>query len=161
MKRPEVPETVIGDLAARSPAAQTGLEQLRAMISGELPPPAMAKTLNFRLAECETGRAVFVCVPESRHLTPLGTIHGGLAAPLLDSCLGCAVHTTLDPGEAYTTIDLNVKFLRPILPDTGELKAEGKIVHRGRRMATAEGRLFGPDGKIYAHGGTTCMIFPP
>ena len=122
------------------------------MMSGELPPPAMATTLGFALRECEVGRAVFACVPQVSHLNPLGTVHGGLAATLLDSCLGCAVHTTLEPGEGYTTIDLNVKYLRPILPDTGELRAVGTIVHRGRRMATAEGVLTGADGKIYALG---------
>ena len=154
-------ESAIGDFAGQSPAEKSGLEQLESMLSGETPPPAMAETLSFRLSHCEYGLAVFTCEPQERHLNPLGTVHGGLAATLLDSCLGCAVHTTLKPGEGYTTIDLNVKYLRPILPTTGQLRAEGRIVHRGRRMATAEGKLLGPDGKVYAHGGTTCMVFPP
>lgn len=137
-----------------------GLSQLEVMIAGEFPAPPIARTLGFTLVEVEPGRAVFAGIPAFDHLNPLGTVHGGWAATLLDSALGCAVHTTLKAGEAYTTVEFKVSLVRPILPETGEVTCEGRIVHRGARIATSEASLRGPDGKLYAHGSETCLIFP-
>lgn len=137
-----------------------GLSALRAMIAGELPAPPMARTLGFVIVEAEYGRALFRGVPAFDHLNPLGTVHGGWAATLLDSALGCAVHSTLQVGEAYATVEFKVNLVRPIMPDTGEVTCEGKLVHRGTRVATSEATLRGPDGKLLAHGSETCLFFP-
>jgi uncharacterized protein (TIGR00369 family) len=137
-----------------------GLSVLRAMIDGELPAPPIARTLGFSLVEAQDGRAVFKGMPAADYLNPLGTVHGGWAATLLDSALGCAVHTTMKPGEAYTTVEFKVNLVRPIMPDTGEVVCEGKLVHRGSRIATSEATLTSADGKLLAHGSETCIIFP-
>ncbi|MEL7029881.1 MAG: PaaI family thioesterase [Pseudomonadota bacterium] len=139
-------------------ADMTGLEQLQAMLEQKLPAPPIAKTLNFILHEVEEGRAVFRGEPLSAFLNPLGLIHGGWIATLLDSALGCAVQAKLNKGEGYTTADFNVHCVRAVMPDTGEMFCEGKIVHRGRRMATAEATLKDANGKLYAHGTETCFI---
>ena len=137
-----------------------GLGFLKALIAGELPAPPIAQTLGFTLAEAEPGRAVFCGTPEFRHYNPIGTVHGGFAATLLDSALGCAIFTTLAKGEAWTTLELKLNFVRPISKDTGTVGAEGRIIHRGRTVATAEGTVKDRAGKLYAHASTTCMIFP-
>lgn len=138
-----------------------GLTFITEMLAGRLPPPPMAVTLGFTLLEAEKGRVVFAGRPTFAHLNPAGTVHAGLAATMLDSAVACSVHTTLAPGEGYTTATLELKLLRPLLETTGEIYAEGKVVHRGRTLATAEGRLIDKAGKLYATATTTCAIFPP
>jgi uncharacterized protein (TIGR00369 family) len=137
----------------------TGLEVLQAMVDGELPPAPIALLLDFRPVELEHGRVRFAGTPDHRHYNPIGTVHGGYAATLLDSAMGCAIHSTLGPGTGYTTLDLQVRYVRPMTADTGEVHAEGTILHGGRRQAVAEGRLVrAADGALLAHGTTTCMI---
>jgi uncharacterized protein (TIGR00369 family) len=139
-----------------------GLEMMRAVASGELPAAPIGALMGFKPVEVEEGRAVFAAVPEERHYNPLGTVHGGLAATLLDSAMGCAVHTTLPEDVGYTTLELKVNYTRPITADTGRIVCEGVVLHRGGRVATAEGRLTAEaDGKLLAHGTTTCLIFSP
>jgi len=137
-----------------------GVAVLQAMIDGELPAPPIARTLGFLLAEVGEGRAVFKGVPAEDYMNPLGTVHGGWAATLLDSALGCAVHATMKPGEAYTTVEFKVNLVRPIMPETGEVTCEGVVVHRGRTIATSEATLKDANGKLLAHGTETCAIFP-
>lgn len=135
-----------------------GLQQLHAMLDGHLQPPSITRTLDFIMTEASEGRATFVGNPGENHLNPLGTVHGGYAATLLDSALGCAVHTTIGPGEGYTTIDLNIKYVRAIKPGIGPLTCASHIVHRGRKIATANATIVDDEGRLYAHGSTTCMI---
>ena len=137
----------------------SGLEYLRAMSRGELPGPPIAELMGFGFAEIEEGRVVFECVPAEYHYNPIGTVHGGLACALFDSAMGCAVHTALPAGAGYTTVELKVNFLRPISIRTGRLLCEGKNIHVGGRIATAEARLLDESGKLYGHATTTCMIF--
>ena len=137
---------------------RSGLDFLRDIAAGVLPLPPIGKTLNFFLVEADEGRAVFQGTPTFDFYNPIGTIHGGWAATLLDSCMACAVQTTLKKGQAYTTAELKLNLVRPLTDQTGPVRAEGKIIHAGRQVATSEGRLFGPDGKLYAHGTTTCII---
>src|SRR5262245_61289135 len=125
--------------------SQPGLECLQRVIAGELPPPPMARLMDIRLVEVSRGRAVFVSLPAEFHYNPLGTVHGGYAATLLDSAMGCAAHTMLDAGDAYTTVEFKVNFLRPLTVSTGEVRAVGTVVYSGRTTALAEGRLEGPD----------------
>jgi uncharacterized protein (TIGR00369 family) len=137
-----------------------GLSFLKAIIGGKLPNPPICEVLGFHLVEAEHGRAVFEGLPEFRHYNPIGTVHGGFAATLLDSALGCAVFSTLAKGDGWTTLELKFNLVRPLTKDTGPVRAEGRIVHRGRAMATSEGDLKDRAGKLYAHATTTCMIFP-
>jgi uncharacterized protein (TIGR00369 family) len=140
----------------------TGLEFLRAIAAGELPGAPIAELLGFEPVEAEEGRVLFAATPDRRHYNPIGTVHGGLAATLLDSAMGCAVHSTLPAGVGYTTLELKVNFTRPITSDTGRILCEGTLVHRGGRVATAEGRVFAEaTGKLLAHGTTTCLILSP
>ena len=137
----------------------TGLEQIRAMGRGELPNAPIAELIGFDGVEADEGRVVFAGVPARRHYNPLGSVHGGYAATLLDSAMGCAVHTTLPTGASYTTLELKVNFTRPITEGTGRVLCEGTVVHRGSRVATAEGRLVSEEtGKLLAHGTATCLI---
>lgn len=138
---------------------RSGLEFLRDIAAGVLPLPPIGKALNFFLLEAHEGRVVFQGTPTFDFYNPIGTVHGGWAATLLDSCMACAVQTTLKKGQAYTTAELKLNLVRALTDQTGPVRAEGKIIHTGRQIATSEGRLFGPDGKLYAHGTTTCMIF--
>jgi len=140
-------------------APLTGLQQLQAMLEGRLPYPPIADTLDFWLVEVEFGRAVFQGTPLLRHYNPLGSVHGGWIATLLDSCVGCAVHVSLPAGKAYTTAELKVNYVRAVTDRVGLVRAVGTVIHLGNRMATAEGRLVGPDGKLYAHATTTCFVF--
>jgi uncharacterized protein (TIGR00369 family) len=140
----------------------TGLEVIRALAAGELPGAPIAELLGFGPVEVEEGRVVFAAEPGERHYNPIGSVHGGLAATLLDSAMGCAVHTTLPAGVAYTTLELKVNFTRPITSDTGRILCEGTVVHRGGRVATADGRVYAEaDGRLLAHGTTTCLILSP
>ncbi|HEV2237900.1 MAG TPA: PaaI family thioesterase [Ktedonobacterales bacterium] len=136
----------------------SGLDFLRAFLAGEIPPPPIARLMNFLLTEVDEGRAVFEGEPEEYHYNPIGVVHGGLALTLLDSALGCAVQSTLPLGAAYTTLETKANLVRAITSTTGHLRCEAKVVHVGRSTATAEGRLTGADGKLYAHGTTTCLI---
>lgn len=140
-------------------AGMTGLEVMQAMLRGDLPYAAIAKTLDFTIVEVSEGRAVFQGTPGPAHLNPMGGIHGGWYATLLDSALGCAIHTLMPPGRGYTTAELGVNLVKAIGPKAPRVRAEGKVVHCGRQLATAEARLFGPDGTLYAHATTTCLVF--
>ena len=141
------------------PSEMTGLELMQAMIAGRFPPPPMAELMGFTITEVSTGEAVFACTPTRAHYNPMGAVHGGLAGTLLDSAMGCAVHTAMQKGQGYTTLEYKVHLVRGMSDKTGPLRIEGKVVHLGRRMATAEGRIVDASGKLYAHGTTTCMIF--
>ncbi len=140
-------------------AGKTGLQMLEAMLRGELPYPPMAQTLNFTLIEVENGRAVFQGTPGAEHLNPMGTVHGGWYASVLDSALGCAVQSKLPAGRAYTTAELGLNLVKSIPLKVQRIRAEAKVLHCGRQLATAEARLFGPDGTLYAHATTTCLVF--
>jgi uncharacterized protein (TIGR00369 family) len=136
-----------------------GLECMRAIMDGSLPSPPIARLLDFTITEVEHGRAVFAMEPAEWMYNPIGSVHGGIAATILDSCMGCAVHTTLEAGVGYTTTDLQVRYIRAMGETTGRVLAEGRVVHRGRRTATAEGRLFvESDETLIAHGTTGCVI---
>lgn len=137
-----------------------GLKVLQNMLSGDLPAPPMCRTLAFSMREVEDGRVVFSGMPSADHLNPLCTVHGGWTATVMDSALGCAVFSVIKPGEAYTTIEFKLNLVRPVLPGMGEVFCEGKIVHRGRTIATSEAWLRDKNGKLLAHGTETCAIFP-
>jgi len=140
-------------------AGKSGLQMMQAMLRGELPYAPIAKTLDFALLEVDEGRALFQGTPGPAHLNPMGTIHGGWYATLLDSALGCAVHTMMPAGRGYTTAELGVNLVRAIGSKAPRVRAEGKVIHCGRQLATAEARLYGPDGTLYAHATTTCLVF--
>jgi uncharacterized protein (TIGR00369 family) len=137
-----------------------GIDFLRAIRDGDLPPAPIQNLMSFHLAEVDEGRVVFVAVPGEQHFNPIGVVHGGLAATLLDSATGAAVHATLAEGEGYTTLETKFNLVRPMTAGMGEVRAEGNVVHRGGRVATAEGRVTRADGKLLAHGTSTCMIVP-
>jgi uncharacterized protein (TIGR00369 family) len=136
----------------------SGLEYLRKIVAGELPRPPISALLNFGLAELSEGQAVFTVEPAEYHYNPIGVVHGGLAATLLDSAMGCAVHTMLPAGAGYTTLEIKVNFVRAMTAETGRVRCEAKLIHLGGRTATAEGRIIDEAGKLYAHGTTTCLI---
>src|SRR5215212_5823735 len=138
-----------------------GMEFLQKVVSGELPRPPISALLNFGLTELSEGRAVFTVEPAEYHYNPIGVVHGGLAATLLDSAMGCAVHSTLPAGAGYTTLEIKVNYVRPMTAETGEVRCEARVIHVGGRTATAEGRVTDASGKLYAHATTTCMIFRP
>jgi uncharacterized protein (TIGR00369 family) len=137
-----------------------GLGFLKAIIDGSLPRPPIAELLGFDLIEAEPGKAVFEGLPEQRHYNPIGTVHGGLALTLMDSCMSCAVQTMLKQGEIYTTLEVKVNLIRAITKDTGRVRATGRLIHRGRTTGTAEGDVRDGAGNLLAHGTTTCIIFP-
>ena len=140
--------------------AMSGLEFVQCLVSGTLPLNNMAETLGYDIVEATSGRVAITAMPTSRHLNPAGGVHGGLAATLLDSCMGCAVHTTLPAGVGYATTDLQVRYIRAMSADTGRVLAEGSVIHLGSRTATAEGRLSAEaDGRLIAHASTGCVIF--
>lgn len=139
-------------------AGLSGQEIAAGIAAGTLSKPPMANALDFRAIDAAEGRAVFVGEPAEWMYNPIGVVHGGWAMTLLDSALGVAVHTTLAKGERYTTLETKVNFVRPITRDTGRVRCEATLIHRGRRVATAEGRLLSVDGKLLAHGTTTCLI---
>jgi uncharacterized protein (TIGR00369 family) len=137
----------------------SGLEYLRKIVAGELPRPPISAMMNFGVAEVGEGRAVFTAEPAEYHYNPIGVVHGGLAATLLDSAMGCAVHTMLPPGAGYTTLEIKVNYVRALTAETGEVRCEGQVIHVGGRTATAEGKVLDAEGKLYAHATTTCLIF--
>jgi uncharacterized protein (TIGR00369 family) len=140
---------------------KSGLQVMLAMLAGEIPYPMIGETLDFALVEVTKGSVVFQGTPQLKHFNPLGTVHGGWYATLLDSAVGCSVHTSLAVGQGYTTAELSVNIVRAANQTTGPLRAIGKVIHSGRQLATAEGRIVGPDGKLYAHATTTCLVFEP
>ena len=145
--------------SAAAGAELSGLEYMQALADGEIPPPPIAVLLNMQPTELEPGHAVFEGAPGEEHYNPIGVVHGGYAATLLDSSLGCAVHTTLERGEAYTTLTLEVKMVRAITADVELVRAEAEVLYRGRRQATAQAKLTDAGtGKLLAHGTATCMI---
>jgi uncharacterized protein (TIGR00369 family) len=150
---------IYGTVSAEQQAKMSGLEFVQGLVSGELPLNTIAQTLGYDVIDAESGRVVITLIPTEAHLNPAGTVHGGLTATLLDSCMGLAVQSTLDTGVAQTTLEFKISLLRPITPDTGPIKAEGKVLNCGRRIGTAEGWVTDGRGRLLAHGTTTCLIF--
>jgi uncharacterized protein (TIGR00369 family) len=149
-----------GTVDAGRQQAMSGLEFVRGLVAGTLPLNTLAQTLGYDVVEAENGRVVVALVPTGAHLNPAGTVHGGLTATLLDSCMGLAVQSTLDKGIGQTTLEFKISLLRPITPETGRITAEGKVLNCGRRIGTAEGRVTDASGRLLAHGTTTCLVFP-
>ena len=143
---------------AEAVRTRSGLECLRQVIAGQLPAPPMARLMDITLTAVEPGRAVFVASPGEHHYNPHGTVHGGFGATLLDSAMGCAVHTTLQAGDIYTTLEFKINFLRPLSAAAGEIRGIGTVLHTGRSVALAEGRIEGSDGTLYGFATTTCLI---
>ena len=148
-----------GVAQAKALHGKSGLQVMQGLLSGELPYPHIADTLDFALVSVAKGQAVFQGTPQLKHYNPLGSVHGGWYATMLDSAMGCAVHTMLAAGLGYTTAELSVNIVRAASQRSGPLRTIGTVVHCGRQLATAEGRIVGPDGKLYAHGTTTCLVF--
>jgi uncharacterized protein (TIGR00369 family) len=148
-----------GTVSAEQQKEMTGLEFVQGLVDGTLPLNTIAKTLNYEITEVETGRVVVAAEPGDIHLNPGGTVHGGLAATMLDSCMGLAIQSTLEKGIGSTTLEFKISFVRPITPETGLIKAEGVVISRGRRVGTAEGRVMDSKGRLLVHGTTTCLIF--
>ena len=146
---------------AETRRTMSGIEYLRKIMTGELPPSGMVQLLNLKLVEVSEGRAVFTVQPDERHYNGLGIAHGGLAATLLDSALGCAINSMMPAGKTFTTLEMKVNYVRPIRRERGEVRCEASVIHAGGRTATAEGRITDEDGKLYAHGTATCMLFRP
>jgi uncharacterized protein (TIGR00369 family) len=143
-------------------AAMSGIESLRAMMRGDIPPPPMGELMGMELVVVEEGRTVFTLTPGARHDNPMGITHGGMAATLLDSAMGCAVQSTLPAGGGFTTLDLTVHYVATVTRGTGPVRAEAHVVHRGGRIATAEGRVTRvADGRLVAHATTTCLLTLP
>lgn len=138
---------------------RSGMEFLKAIGSGHLPPAPIAELIGFVPIEAEPGRMVFQGTPGRQHYNPIGTVHGGYAATLLDSCVGCAIHTMLPAGKGYTTLELKVNYVRAMTDKTGPVRAEGRVVNLGGQIGIAEGRITDVDGKLYAYATTTCLIF--
>lgn len=151
-------ERVVGVVSRDVLLAEPGLSFLRGLIDGRHPAPPFSQTTGVFLAEAEPNRVVFRGSPSAAFFNPIGTIHGGWTAAILDSAMACAVHTTLQAGQGYTTVEMKLNFVRPILPDLGEVTCEGVLVHRGGTLATSEGKLFDSRGRLLAHGSETCMI---
>jgi uncharacterized protein (TIGR00369 family) len=149
-----------GTVSADRQKQMSGLEFVQGLADGTLPLNTIARTLGYDVTEAASGRVVVTAQPTGAHLNPSGTVHGGLAATLLDSCMGLAIHSTLEKGVGQTTLEFKISLVRPIAPDTGLIKAEGIVLSRGRRVGTAEGRLTDGNGRLLAHGTTTCLIFP-
>ncbi len=141
--------------------AMSGLEFFRQMIDGRMPRPPLVALLGLRIVEADEGRVVFAGVPDENFYNGLGVAHGGWAATLLDSALGCAINTTMPAGRSFTTLELKINYTRPLRKEVGEVRCEAHVIHVGNRTATSEARIVGPDGKIYAHGTTTCIVVEP
>ncbi|MEL6372545.1 MAG: PaaI family thioesterase [Pseudomonadota bacterium] len=152
------PNVTFGTVPAAQASAMSGLAFMRAMLDGTLPHPTICAAMNFRLIEVEPGRVVFAGAPTPQMLNPLAGVHGGVHATLLDSCMACASHTTLEPGELYTTLEMKVSYVRGVTAQSGRLIATGTVLHRGRQIITSEGRLETEEGKLVAHGSETCLV---
>jgi uncharacterized protein (TIGR00369 family) len=149
-----------GTVSPEQRKAMSGLEFVEGLVSGELPLNTMARTLGYDVAEAESGRVAITLQPTGAHLNPWGTVHGGLAATLLDSCMGLAIQSMLDKGIGSTTLEFKISLLRAITVDTGQIRADGRVINCGRHVGTAEGRVTDAKGRLLAHGTTTCLIFP-
>lgn len=148
-----------GTVSADRQKQMSGLEFVQGLVDGTLPLNTIAGTLGYDVTEAVSGRVVVTAEPSGNHLNPAGTVHGGFAATLLDSCMGLAVQSTLEQGIGQTTLEFKISLLRPITPETRAIRAEGIVLSRGRRVGTAEGRLTDGSGRLLAHGTTTCLIF--
>jgi uncharacterized protein (TIGR00369 family) len=147
--------------AAEAGRNLSGLEYLQKIVEGSLPRPPIGALMNFTITELSEGRAVFTVEPAEYHYNPIGVVHGGVAATLLDSAMGCAIHSTLPAGAGYTTLEIKVNFVRPMTTSTGLVRCEGRVIYVGGRTATADGQITDESGKLYAHATTTCIIFRP
>jgi uncharacterized protein (TIGR00369 family) len=156
----KVPEAGFGVVPVEQARAMDGMTLFGEMMAGRLPAPPLSQVLGFWIAEMELGRVVFGYEPVFAHYNPLGIVHGGIAATLLDSVMGCCIHTTLKAGIGYTTVEIKVNYVRAMTDKTGPVRAEGKVINVGSRIATSEGRLVDASGKLLAHGTTTCLLFP-
>lgn len=156
----EVAARTYGTVSLEARKELTGLEFVQGLANRTLPLNTIAKTLGYGVTEAEAGRVVIAITPTGDHLNPAGTVHGGLTATLLDSCMGLAVQSTLEKDLSQTTLEFKISLLRPITVETGPIRAEGMVLSRGRRIGTAEGRVTDSDGRLLAHGTTTCLIFP-
>jgi uncharacterized protein (TIGR00369 family) len=152
-------ERIYGLASREALAGESGLDFLRGLMEGRHPAPPFSRTTRTYLVEAEEGRVIFKGTPDEAFFNPLGTIHGGWTAGILDSAMACAVHSTLQPGQGYTTVEFKVNLVRPVLPASGELTCEGVLVHRGGTVATSEGYLRDGEGRLLAHGTETCLIF--
>jgi uncharacterized protein (TIGR00369 family) len=148
-----------GTVSAEARKEMTGLQFVQGLADRSLPLNTIAQTLGYDVVEAEEGRVVVTLVPTSAHLNPAGTVHGGLTATLLDSCMGLAIQSTLEKGVGSTTLEFKISLVRPITPDTGLIRAEGVVLNCGRRIGTAEGRVTDAKGRLLAHGTTTCLVF--
>jgi uncharacterized protein (TIGR00369 family) len=148
-----------GTVSADRRKEMSGLEFVQGLADGTLPLNTIAQTLGYDVTEAVSGRVVIIAVPTTALLNPAGTVHGGFTATLLDSCMGLAVQSTLEEGVSQTTLEFKISLVRPITPETGPIKAEGVVLNRGRRIGTAEGRVTDDNGRLLAHGTTTCLIF--
>lgn len=157
MVEPPAPATDPAAIAALG-RELSGMDYIQAIFRGELPAPPISELMGFRGVSAEPGRAIFEMEPGPQHYNPIGSVHGGVALTLLDSAMGCAVHTLLEAGVGYTTLEVKTNFVRAITADTGTIRCEGVVIHRGSRIATAEGKLTDAAGKLLAHGTTTCLI---
>lgn len=154
-----IADKTYGTVPAEQQKQMSGLAFVQGLADGTLPLNTMAETLRYDVSEAASGRVMVTAVPDRRHLNPAGTVHGGLAATMLDSCMGLAIHSLLEKGSGSTTLEFKISLLRPITPETGLIKAEGVVLSRGRRIGAAEGRLTDQAGRLLAHGTTTCLIF--
>ena len=155
----QIARKTYGTVSAERQQHMSGLEFVQGLANGTLPLNTIAQTLGYDVIEAESGRVVVAVEPSGIHLNPAGTVHGGLTATLLDSCMGLAIQSTLEKGVGQTTLEFKISLLRPITPETGEIRAEGIVLNRGRRVGTAEGRVTDGKGRLLAHGTTTCLIF--
>jgi uncharacterized protein (TIGR00369 family) len=158
MPTPNVSKTY-GTVAADRQKEMSGLEFVKGLVDGTLPLNTIARTLGYDITEVQNGRVVITAEPDDALLNPAGTVHGGFSATLLDSCMGLAVLSTLEKGIGQTTLEFKISLARPITPETGLITAEGVVLSRGRRVGTAEGRITDSQGRLLAHGTTTCLIF--
>lgn len=148
-----------GTVGADEQKQMTGLEFVKGLADGTVPLNTMARTLGYDVVEAEAGRVVVAAEPTANHLNPAVTVHGGLTATMLDSCLGLAIQSTLQKGVGSTTLEFKISFVRPITPETGPIRAEGTVLSRGCRVGVADGRVTDGKGRLLLHGTTTCLIF--
>ena len=156
---PSIIRKTYGTVSPERQGAMSGLEFVQGLADGTLPLNTMAQTLGYDVTEVAEGRVIVTAVPNGTHLNPAGTVHGGLAATLLDTCMGLAIQSTLEKGIGQTTVEFKITLVRPITPETGPIRAEGIVLNRGRRVGIAEGRMTDQQGRLLAHGTTTCLIF--
>lgn len=156
--RDALPPSGVVDLATL--ASRSGLEMIQGLCDGRTPPPPIGESVDMLPVEATSGRTVFQGQPARRFYNPIGSVHGGWIATLMDSAVGCAVHTALPQGQGYTTLELKVNYLRAVTDTSGPLRAEGRVIHLGRQTAIADGRLYDASGRVYAHATTTCLVFP-